>query len=750
MTTNNYDILLRFILDQSSQQKTKAGVDALTGDLSDVDKIVRAANQDFEKLEKQIKEASSVKEFERLERQLKGVEDQVKDTTNAYRQQARVLRAEAAAITDDFAKARVAQIRSISERIGGASRTGLAVSGVVVGGILAEANRYAKEAEGAGKATAATREWTRATEELAAARARVDTVLLRESLPLLQQAAKIATQASRFVERNPEIVQAALKVGVVVAGLSAVGLAVSKGIRLYADVQALALGAQELAAAKLQDIAADKQLIAARLRAGTAGIPIPAGGAAAAGTTGGLVAAATSVGLIVAGVIAAKYAVDLTNIVLEKTGIARDIADAQRTIQETSKRPYPGIITGARQTAGTASGASLGVASMASLGGDLATSSHRDAVVSAFAKWQDEEAEIIREAAEQRIKIVANSEKQIASETAKYNKQVTSINSSARKREESITSSFLKESARAEADYQERRAQIIRDGGESIRDIEEAHQERLRKMTQDHDERVQELTASRDALGLAKEARRFNQGQDEENRNTRLEIAKRRQDLAERLAELDREHKIEQAQRLAQFQEALAENEAQRKEQLKEAAAAHAEEMSQIRAQRAQQLRELQEGLNAERLRRREVFIAQIRDLDAALLGERSLKSRYYNLMLADAERFLAAYRATQARIAAATPTHDFTGYAYTGMYRMAANGQPEYVLSGAATKAAENIIGGRLTQDSLLSALLSGAGRQSRSLTINDHSRFDGRISASQVRAIKQETIGAIARELG
>jgi len=768
MANTAYDVILRFILDEGAKQKTKAGVDQLTGDIGDVEKITRAVTKDFANLEKQIKAATSIKELDSLERQLKDVEKQVTETTKAYSLQARVLRAEAASLTSDFEKARLAQIKSIGGRIGGASRTGLALTVGAGIGVFAEANRFAKEAEETGKATQATREWTRATEELAQARARVDTVLLRESLPLLKQAAEIASQAADFIEQNPVIIRAALETGKIVAGLSVLGILASKGISLYADTKALLLGSQELAAAKLQDIAADKQLVAARLRAGVGGVDVPGGGSAPRSGGPGLL---NTIGLIVGGLAASAAVVTLVDQILEKSKFGPARQNAIDRARDQGARIYPGILppkeAGLQAQLNRAQDqgntqeikrlrneldklgdqAKVTADDLQSAVTGLAGSAHESEIVSAFEQWKADDARIVAEAAAQRVKIIADSEKQVVAETRKYANQVASINASADKRAQSITSNFLAQSAQDEANYQENRAKIIRDGGKEIREIEQAHQERLRKLTKDHDERVEDLTASRDALGLSKEQRRFNEQQAEENRNTRAEIAKHRTDLAERLAELDHEHQIQQAQRLAQFQEALAENEAQRKEQLKQAAEAHAEELNQIRAQRAQQLRELQEGLNAERLRRREVFIAEVRDLDAALLGEKNLKARYYTLMLADADRFLAAYRAKLASGTAVAPAHDFTGYAYQGIYRMAANGQPEYVLSGAATRAAENIIGGGLTQDALLATLARGTGG-GRSLTIQDNSRFDGRISSAQVRAIKRETREEIVKE--
>jgi hypothetical protein len=796
MATNNYDILLRFLLDEASKQKTKAGVDQLTGDIGDVDKVLGAVNKDFDILEQKIKEATSPKELDSLERQLKEVENQVKDTTRAYSLQARVLRAEAAAITDDFAKARVAQIKNISATIGGVSQRGLVAGTALVGGILAEANRYAKEAEGAGKATQATREWTRATEELAAARAKVDQVLLREALPLLQQAAKVANQAADFVEKNPEIVQAALKVGVIVAGLGAIGIAVSKGIRLYADVQALLLGTQELAAAKLQDIAADKQLIAARLRAGVSGVDVPGGAARTTGAGGKLGTVALYAATVA---ISAELGVALGNKIGEaitkgKTGLAGPggfgVGDAALGLVMSGQTPgflalkglnalgvvsdktvgkFQETVTSldrflagllgankilnviqnldAQKIKGNIEGGARGTVGgrdMLRLVGSEAETQRNDSIVKIFSDWKEDDARLIQEAADNRRKVIEQSERAIVEATRKYAQQRASINAQFNNARADIIQDFAADSQQAEIDYANERASIIRDAGEDIRQIEEDHQERIRKMTLDHNDTMASLTAERDALGLVKEQRRFDRELSEAERETNQEIAQRRRDTAIRLQELASEFAQERAQRQAKFQQDLVENEQRRQEELKQAAAAHTEEMNQLRQQKADRLREIQTGLIEEQRRRREFFLAEIRDLDSSLLGEKNLKVKYYNEMLRDADTWLAAYRAKLATAGGDTrtattpsntgsypgyiPLQDAGGYMGRGLHRVAWNGIPEFAMSGRTTRAAEQIIGGRLTQDALLGALANGARGSGKSVTVNltDARRFD------------------------
>jgi len=823
MANANFDILLKFILDESSKQKTKSGVDDLNKKLDETGTKASQISKGVDEWSKSLKEAERLskkfgdeftKRYEAaiatgksLEEAIAGVRKELEKTSEAPNDkgaiadqikranaEARLLRREAAAIVNDFERVRLAQIKSFGSRLGGASRTGLVASGALFAGVFAEANRFAKEAEETGKATRATREWTAATKELAQARARVDTVLLREALPLLQQAAEIASRTAGFIESHPELIRAALETGKIVAGLSVLGILASKGIALYADAKALLFGTEQLAAAKLQDQAATKQLSAAALQAKLAGIKVPAAAAAAGATAatvgsiaGAILANVAIQGLIFRATAPLRRATGLSDVVtggaqragnligkfsglpteeIERKSLVFSAIIGRLTgdIDENSelwKKAAASIELAGDKVATTAD-------DLISAAGQIAGSAHESEIVDAFQKWKEDDARIVQEAADQRVRIVAEAEKSVTAETAKFASTVAKINSGADKRAESITSNFYKEQAAAETRYQQQRAKLIKDGAQEIRDIQEEHQERLRKLIQDHDERVEGLVSSRDALGLAKENRRFAQEKAEENRGVREEIAKRKQQLAERLQEMAAEHQAEQAQRFADFQERLAENEAQRQEELKAAAAAHAEELKQIREQKATQLRELTASLNAELQRRQHYFIAQIRDLDAALLGERNLKNRNYALMLIEAQRFFNAWSsmipgsstATTPTPTAISPTtgtgfgaffgSSFAsgGYA-SGIVRTGEEGR-EFILSNRATRAAERMVGGGLTQDAILSALARGGTGNSRSLTVNDNSRFDGRISASQVREIKRETRKEILKEFG
>lgn len=761
---NNTDILLRLLYE---------------------DRFSAEMDKSITHFEERMKKATSVEELESLERQWNEVRNAINEAEKAAKQQAKeveaasrrqisdltrnaaVLRRKAAEMSDDVAAAQISALKDVAGRIDAISKTALLAGGGIIGGVFAEVNHYVNNAK---QATAATRAWRSETDSLAKSRARVDEVLAREALPMLRQVARFANQAATFVETHPEIVQAALNTGKVLITLGAVGTVLSKGIKLYADAKYLLTIPVQLEAAQLQSKAALMQLQAAQMRAG---LPVTPGGTTSG--AGGLGIAGT-IGLIVAGIVASGAIIMVIDQILEKYGVNEIQRKGAEAARDRGGRLYPGALPpnqrnlqaqlnraqdagdtkeierlrGELRNLGNQAGQTA--EDIKTVAGQLSSSANESAIVEAFIRWKEDDKRLIQEAAENRKRIIEEAEKRIADITRQYAQQRVDINRRFNDSRADIIQDFTQDSRRAEIEYAQQRAEIIKDAGEEIQEIEAQHQENIRKMVQEHGDRVEDLTAARDALGLAKEQRQFDRDLSEAERETNQEIAQRRRQTAQRLQELASEYASERAQRLAQYQQSLAENEQNRQEELKRAAEAYAAELQQTREAKAQQLRELQEGLNAERLRRREVFIAEIRDLDEALLGERGMKQKYYQLMYQDAEKFFADWRAlmpTSSPFSSVTgsvgtiPTHDYSGYAYSGLYHMAANGIRQFVMGGNATKVAERVIGGQLDERSLMRAMMSGG-----QITWNDNRRFDSRLSLADRRAITEDTLAILGRE--
>lgn len=559
----------------------------------------------------------------------------------------------------------------------------------------------------------------------------------------------------------------------------AVGVAVSKGIRLYADVQTLLLGSQELAAANLQDIAADKQLAAAQLRAGLEGVEVPNKETPIPGA-GGVGALLGSASLIVAGLIASGAVITWVDQILEKSRFGQQRQDAIDKARDQGARIYPGILPpqerqlqaqlNRAQDAGNTEEIQRLRMELKNLGDQAGQTADklsdnpllnvdqqtRDQALKIYEDYKADDLKLVQDHYADRNKIISNALAAEQAENSKYAASVTKVNQQTASSLASAASDFARANLQAEQQYNQRHAQIIRDGELDIEKIREQSQERLRKLEQDHADRAADLTAARDALGLAKENRKFTQDRAEENRNTQQAIRQRRQDIQLRLADLQQSYEQERAQRLADYQARVAEIQAQARQRLAELAQQHQEELQQIRTQKAAKLRELDAQFVDERKRRYQYFLQQIRDLDASLLGETKIRQQYQAKMLTDLDLFLSTYRNKLASLGGPTNTAGGSagnyagGYATYGMHLLgdAPGGGPgdrEYVIKGDTTRMLERLIGGQITPERLMSAAIYGGGGQSKNVTYNDSRRINSRISSADRERIRQDAIDVL-----
>lgn len=739
MPNPNTDILLRLLLEDKFSQAW----DVATARIQEGMK--KATNvKDIESLERQWKDvAGAIEAAEKAaKRKAQEVEKASKQEITALKAEARVLSATASAIVSGLEKAQIGVIRNIAGQIEGISRTSLVAGTGIIGGIFAGAAKYVNDAK---EATAVTVKWEAEQDSLNKSGERFGAVLAEQSLPLLERAADIAETASKFIAKNPELVQAALNTGVVLATMGAVGIAVTKGIKFIVDAKYLLTIPVQLQAAELQDRAADKQLQAALLKAKEKGVDIPgvAGGASllSAGPLAAILAGAAGAAAIGRG--AANFGAkqfgfqspeDFWKKMLEKLGLVKSAADiAADSLGKT------GIVLSA------------------------ANSPQFDQILQSYEDYKADDLALVKQHYEERQGIVQDAlnaeleeNRQYAASVAKVNQQRSSALADAAK-------NFEQANIKAEADYQKNRAQIIRDGAVDIEKIQADLQERLRKLADDHAERSADLTAARDALGLAKENRSFQKSVSDERRQAGQEIRDRRQDIAQRLADLKQSYEQERAQRFAEYQARVAEIQAQAAERLKELAAEHQAELLKIREQKAAKLRELDAQFADERKRRYQQFLQQLRDLDASLLGETKLKQQYQAKELQDLDAFLAAYRSRLATIGGGTTTTTTTSGAsggssappsstFSGLFGFASGGYTptrpsiirvseqgdEFIMRNQTTRAAERAIGGRLTQQAILGAMMRGKGS---AITLNDHRRFDSSLSLADRRAIMNDT---------
>lgn len=742
---------------------------------------------------------STEEEFERVIRtfgEAKEASEQLKNETLAAAksasQQGSLFSAQAGILNQQVSmlRHRATEMNKISSQIGQASRLASGVGVGIVGGIFGLAAKYVRDAK---EATTVTVAWKAAQESLGKSGQKVGAVLAETALPLLKTAAELAERASSYLEKHPELAQAALNVGIVTAGLGAVGMAVSKGIKMYADHLYMASVPIQLQAAQLQFAASEQQLVAAELRAQAAGAETLAAGGGATAAKGGGLAALLSGGIIativttVVGIAGGLFVGDKLFDAIDKlknpksegwemrdylTTLKQAIAIDAKAIgdffgKNADWNPFKGGQQGGDPELGNKWFKQLSISlgllkddadeaadALDGLSGSVKDSPQFEQVLKAYESYKQADTDLVQRHYADRQKVIQDSLQAEARSNAQYTKNVAQINARASADIVSATKNYQEQELKSEQQYAQQRAKIVRDGGIEVQKMEEALQERLRKMAKDHEEREVDLLAARDAVGLVKERQRYNNERAEAVRETNQEMAQRRADLALRLQELAQSYEQERAQRLADYQARLEEIRAQRDAQLKEQADLHRAELAEIRANTVARIKELDTQFNEERRRRYQQFIAQIRDLDASLLGEKALKDKYRALEIADLDRFLAAYRAKLSTIttglSVGTPKSD-GGYAPYGQYLLGdapggGRGKKEYVLGGDLTELAERVLGGQLSQ-SKFAALLSQVGGGGRSnITYNDGRRIDSRISNTDRQKLLDDTLGALA----
>ncbi len=641
-------------------------------------------------------------------------------------------------------KKQATELRRTAADLGQVSRELSVLGAALAGGIFAAGAKYVKDAE---HATRLTIEWKRAQDQLNSAGERFGAVAATTALPLLKQAAKLAEETAGFVEQHPDLVKIALNTGLVVATIGAVGTLVSKGIKFYADVQLIGAMLAEKQAAKQQAEAGAAMLAAANKQLEAAGLMTQKGTPSllSAGPLAAILAGAAGAAAIGRG--AANFGAkqfgfespeDFWQKMLEKLGLVKKAADSTAD--------------------------SLGDA------GDVlsaANSPQFDQILKAYEDYKSDDLALVRKHYEERQGIVADALASEQAENKQYAASVAKVNTSTAKSLIKAASDYNAANIKAEEDYNQNRAKIITDGARDAAKIQEKLQEQLNKLAKEHGERAADLTASRDALGLAKENRRYRSDVSDAKRAASQEKKDLQRSIAERLADLAASYEQERAQRAAEYAARVAEIKAQAAERLKELAAQHAEELKKIREQKAAKLRELDQQFTDERKRRYQQFIQQIKDLDASLLGETKLRQAYQAKMLQDLDVFLSAYRAGLGSLGgtststtggtSSTPAPPSSTFA--GLFGFAKGGYAsgtvktgeqgiEYILTNQTVRAAERIIGGKLTQDGLLAALANSGGN--RSVTVNANGRFSGEYTQSMRRAVQKDVKSSVQAALG
>lgn len=437
-------------------------------------------------------------DFAKFKAGLLSVDDQIAKMTPAIEKANAAYNAQIKKI--DEVKKHMNGLREQAEKLQSVGMAIGAPSAAVLGGLTLAAKKYVDSQKDTEKVSKRILELQKQGEEITI---RIGRIVASEALPFLEKAAQLAEKVAAFAEKHPEIIAAALKI-------SAAGVVVGGGIGLAAQGMKIAGSVGSLAA---ENIAGGSAAAAARAAAG---------GAAGASLMSAIVP------VVVASVLAAGAIALIGN-------------EIKKNEQNPNLQKGAGFVQGG-----------LSAAQRARIGRP-----QEEAPAETAKKTWEEEAKII----DTRNKLIAQGERQLAlnnelflandalfraefDAAEKRKKMVDKAAADISKLEQEsaakrfdIISKSIEEARKAEAAYNLERMKVVRDGGIEISRIEEDSQRRIAQMRRDFEMQAEGFTRERDALGLVKAKRDFEDKVKDERDNTNLEISRRREDIALRLAE---------------------------------------------------------------------------------------------------------------------------------------------------------------------------------------------------------------------
>ena len=624
---------------------------------------------------------------------------------------------------------------------------------------IAAANQYVSAA---GQTQAASAKWLATTNSIKTSTQAIGKVVVEDLLPAYEQAAQLAERFAAWAEKNPEAVKAALNIagGLVLVGT--VGTVLMQVARGVVDIQ--------LIAATLMNSAADKQLAAATQYGVTGGLIGPA--EAAGGGIGATLMASLGtvlpvlIPIVVAGVAATlllkqtpggqAYLQGVEDRTNQLTHPGQAAADSLNKVAVAADKASDGLSDVVPPV--VYQQYEYGVKSLDNAASQAATDRSAQADAAKAAQdAKDKAAQIYQQGLDeyttyqqQLVTNQQNYDSEVKADTEQTNAQLLSIQQTYNANKLIEERNFAESEARALQDYQQSQATATRNFEEqqaqseasfqqsqsdaaaafqqSELDAQQSYQNQVADLNQSHQDRLRTLTESHDWLGMDQENTAYKEQQAQDKRNYDEAEAKRKSDYATQQADAQRNFNEQQAQAQADYKQQQADaaanyalSDARRKEDFaKQQADEAANEQAQLNATQAAhdaKMTQLAANLKTENATDEAAFQQRLAVIDgylgasgAALVAQMQITKNAYDLLMSGMSTTQITPASTQAAVAAAKSAsgYDSGGYFPPGLGRNA-SGQNEFIASPDTVKYAESIIGGRLTQQNLIAAMISG-----------------------------------------
>ncbi len=401
------------------------------------------------------------------------------------------------------------------------------------------------------------------------------------------------------------------------------------------------------------------------------------------------------------------------------------------------------------------------------------------AEVEAYINFEKQMNDATNKYSQQRLDIIKDYEKQVAEATAQYERQRVQVIEDAGKQAARASEDFALAQARALESYnnavdksnaqyalnedkarenfQRQQEKATADFNRSQTQMAKDHSKELMRLAMQHEMRMSDLIGQRDALGIVKENRKYQmdlalktadqqEARQQARNNFRIQRAEAEQAYNQQRADAKKAHELQLAELRKDYdkrreeaeqnyniqRERAAEDLRQRLEQM---ASAHKLQMEAMAKQEQEKLDKLDEAYDKQISQIKTAFIDRLRALDAAILGDTVAFNNYMKREAANFQNWLNNYKAqTLTNLAntggakaggsvhTMTPLqqyHAATGHQYGGYGEFSGPGEmgnPEFVFDDKSTRMAESLIGSRLTQANVLSAIMAGKGNVSGS----------------------------------
>lgn len=437
-----------------------------------------------------------------------------------------------------------------------------------------------------------TLRWKSAQDEIEKSYLRIGAVAADTLLPAIEASAGLVKNIADFVEKNPELVKAALMLG---GGLTVAG----KGLETAGSL-AMILGS-------LKNLG---------LFGGAAGTAA-AGGSALA--MGGTILGGVGLGL-------AAY----EGIAQSEWGKKQGLANLG---QYASVAAYGAGSLFGEDTANKWfkwMGEMTGVIEKQADAAEKNTKAQEpvtQAQLDAFAAWEDAQTkrkDFEKTSEEQRTEIVSDFASRRTEIEQSYEAQRNQLISQYAEQRAKAIADFSRSERRTEQDYYRQRQQAAARHGVDMQRMEQDHQREMLKMTRDHNRRARDLVDERDALGLVREQESYEDQRREAEDQYHIEASRKNQDYAEQMRDMESNFALQRQTRLEDFQRQLADMQKQNQDRLAQLDASHALEVQKLAEQEKARLEQYDKNYKDELKQLEAAEAARLSTLRALAFNDQS------------------------------------------------------------------------------------------------------------------------------